>query len=656
MHGWKCKRLSGVTAGSVVNFFVALCALAAPAPSLAAVYYVATTGADGSPGTLAQPWRTLQHAADVMAPGDTVLARGGTYAESVSLERGGLPGARLRFAAYPNETVILDGGGTLYAGFTTDANQDISDITIDGFTIRNFANFGVVAWSTNDRFTLTNLDIHDNRATGIRLSNSEGTLVQNVTLRNNLGGFDCTPILPGAPSDPGCTNLHIADTQAIDNGTGNDTAVDAFAVEKGTDILVERAVATGGPGDGFDFKSDRTTLSRVIASGARNNIKLWGSGSTLVNALAYNATADANLVLAGGGSYTITNVTIANMTGYAYLATIGDGGAATPVNLHNAIFFNDNPVMGGTLVYFDAGVTLTSDNNLYFNPYRTDAVVCASFPPYSDDCFSDADINRQTAHLWIEAASRYADPLFVNAPAADFSLRAGSPAIDAGTAANAPSTDLDGRARPQGAGVDVGAYEYGAVPPITYAVTGQIRYYSSAAPVGAAAVQLSGPAPATALTDATGQFALSGLTGGAWQVEPRKLGDAGAGISALDAAYVLQAAVGLRTLTPEQQLACDVSGNGTLSAYDAALILRYKVGLIAALPVAELCASDWAFLPAPAAAANQQVTPPQITAGACQPGRIAYQPLAGQADNQDFFAVLFGDCTGNWQPGPIHMP
>lgn len=51
--------------------------------------------------------------------------------------------------------------------------------------------------------------------------------------------------------------------------------------------------------------------------------------------------------------------------------------------------------------------------------------------------------------------------LFVG-PAApwDLHLLPGSPAIDVGTEDGAPATDLDGIARPQGAGVDVGAYEW----------------------------------------------------------------------------------------------------------------------------------------------------------------------------------------------------
>jgi hypothetical protein len=74
--------------------------------------------------------------------------------------------------------------------------------------------------------------------------------------------------------------------------------------------------------------------------------------------------------------------------------------------------------------------------------------------------------------LWDNASGNYlscvagtgdisADPLFFDSGAGDFRLPLRSPCIDAGTGVGAPATDFCGVTRPQGAEVDIGAYELG---------------------------------------------------------------------------------------------------------------------------------------------------------------------------------------------------
>ena len=179
------------------------------------------------------------------------------------------------------------------------------------------------------------------------------------------------------------------------------------------------------------------------------------------------------------------------------------------------------------------------------------------------------------------------------------------------------------------------------------AVSGHIVYYSSGTPVSGVTVELQGSTPGSVQTDAAGLYTAAGLSAGTWTVQPQRQGGQGEGVSSLDAAYVLQSLVGMRSLNADQALACDVSGDGTLSAFDAALILQYKVGLISRLPVADKCHSDWAFVPMPQQTPNQQVVQPQPGNAICQPGSIQFTPLSGAASSQDFKAFLFGDCTGN---------
>lgn len=69
-----------------------------------------------------------------------------------------------------------------------------------------------------------------------------------------------------------------------------------------------------------------------------------------------------------------------------------------------------------------------------------------------------------------------ADPQFVNFKqdgSGDYHLKSTSPAIDRGLAQSAPATDLGGNRRPQGAAVDIGAYEFlsGSTPAPTPAPT-----------------------------------------------------------------------------------------------------------------------------------------------------------------------------------------
>ena len=179
-------------------------------------------------------------------------------------------------------------------------------------------------------------------------------------------------------------------------------------------------------------------------------------------------------------------------------------------------------------------------------------------------------------------------------------------------------------------------------------VGGRIRYRSSNAPVGGALVAMTGPqGTMMAASDEIGQFGFGEMAVGTWQLQPRKLGDSQGAVSALDAAFLLQAVAGSRQFDPIQRLTCDVTGNGQLSALDAARILQFAVGKLTRLPVAQPCGSDWAFIPEPANLPNQRLVQPQLGAS-CQPGSIVIDPLLGDAPQEDFIAALFGDCSGNW--------
>ena len=67
-------------------------------------------GDDSNDGSPAKPWRTFQHGARKLKPGDTLYLHGGVYHEKVSLTRSGTAEAPIVISAYPGELPILDGG------------------------------------------------------------------------------------------------------------------------------------------------------------------------------------------------------------------------------------------------------------------------------------------------------------------------------------------------------------------------------------------------------------------------------------------------------------------------------------------------------------------------------------------------------------------
>ena len=182
-------------------------------------------------------------------------------------------------------------------------------------------------------------------------------------------------------------------------------------------------------------------------------------------------------------------------------------------------------------------------------------------------------------------------------------------------------------------------------------VSGRVVYYATGAGVSGVEVELRGGAARRATTRGSGQFAFADVAAGDWLVEPAKRDDIGPGsISALDAAWVLQASAGLLPLDAERAVACDVTGNGSVTPLDAVRILQRTVGGLERFAAATACDSDFVFFPDAAPAAYQEPLAPSLALGACRRGALTYAPLVSAATSQSFRAALIGDCSGNWEP------
>src|SRR3712207_3216514 len=72
--------------------------------------HVATSGSDSADGTEDAPFRTINRAAAVAQPGDTVVVHGGEYREWVSPRQGGLSDRRrITYEPATGEHVVIKG-------------------------------------------------------------------------------------------------------------------------------------------------------------------------------------------------------------------------------------------------------------------------------------------------------------------------------------------------------------------------------------------------------------------------------------------------------------------------------------------------------------------------------------------------------------------
>jgi hypothetical protein len=188
--------------------------------------------------------------------------------------------------------------------------------------------------------------------------------------------------------------------------------------------------------------------------------------------------------------------------------------------------------------------------------------------------------------------------------------------------------------------------------PVRHRVRGRVQYYSSARGVPDVTVSLRGATQDVTQTSTSGAYEFADVAPGTWELAADKASDFGDAVSPLDAAFVLQTVANLRQLDASQRLACDVTGDGQLSALDATRILQLSVGRLTHLPVGDTCGSDWTFVPHPAAMGEQSVVYPRVAANGCDDGTIRLEELISEAPDQDFHAILFGDCTGNWDAAP----
>jgi uncharacterized protein YjdB len=205
----------------------------AAAGCAAACRYVAVNGNDGNAGTKTAPWRTIQHAADVMNPGDTVIVNDGVYtggANVVLITRSGTAAAWMVFRAANRWGAIIDGqNNSSTTGFEINGNY----IRVEGFEVRNTSRYAMETYggrediAGNHDVVLIQNHLHD---VGHICTGTTGGIVgvsaysDNLTIERNVI-HDIGRLGPG---EQGCVepnpNWQNHD-HGVYNGVGNNVVI-----------------------------------------------------------------------------------------------------------------------------------------------------------------------------------------------------------------------------------------------------------------------------------------------------------------------------------------------------------------------------------------------------------------------------------------------
>ena len=394
-----------------------------------ATLYVSTGGDDAANGSEATPWRTLQHAADQVQAGDTVVVRAGNYV-GFYMDRDGTADQRITFSAESGVN-ITERNATTPDGI----NLEGADyVTIEGFTVNNMPRTGIRS-VINHHVIIRNNRMDNNVKWGILTGHSDDILIEgNITSRSQ----DEHGIYFGNSGDRAIIRNNISwGNRANGIHMNGDLSNGGDGIH--SDCLVEGNVIYGnGVGGGSGINCDGVQNSII-----RNNLiyDTHASGISLYR------------IDGGGGSTNnqIVNNTVIVASDGRWALNIQSGSAGNTVR--NNILYTHHSFRGSIDISADSLAGFTSDYNVLMNRLTTDG-------GSSIQTLAQWQAGGRDLHSLVATPSQ----LFVN-PASDFHLLEASPAVDAGTSDFAPAVDLEGNARPAGAAVDIGAYERGGAAP-----------------------------------------------------------------------------------------------------------------------------------------------------------------------------------------------
>jgi parallel beta-helix repeat protein len=443
-----------------------------------ATYYVSGTGSNSNSGSSpTTPFRTLQKAANRTKPGDTVYIMNGNYKNTtagsviLNIDRSGAPGAYIRYKAYPGHTPVLQATKNWFAIKVDGASY----ILIEGLTLignnRNVTEAQALT-QTKDADGDGNLDVkpeYSGNGLGIyfKYQNyaqpSHHVIIRGNTVKEFGGG--------GIES-------YGADFLTIEDNIIEANSWYSIYDNSGISVYQNRDTQPGYRGYRFVIRRNQSTHNRNIMPCICNNFTEPTDGNGIIIDDSKNGQSDGRPPIDGipqdFGPYT-GKILVANNIVYDNWGRGIHVFESDNTNVINNTSFSNSygpTILQGEISVINSDNVRVYNNIMYPNPYRPALtngrynrpnpnrnVVFDYNLTFGGTGFFDANISDPVA---IRNNLVGFDPQFVGATynnGRDFRLQPSSPAIDKGTLFHLVKYDFAKALRPQGGGVDIGAYE-----------------------------------------------------------------------------------------------------------------------------------------------------------------------------------------------------
>lgn len=405
------------------------------------IRHVATNGSDANEGTSGQPWLTIQHAVENVAPGDVIEVHDGTYA-GARIETSGLPRAFITLRAATGANVVIDQPGP----------NNVHD-----------SNLEIESWDSAISFwVIEGLEVKDAPNWGIDLRGGAAEHAHHVVIRGNHVHHNGVSSIKTGIFTAFADHISIEDNESNNNGEHGvyvSNSGDHFRVtgnllhhNQRCGVHMNGDLSQGGDGQLSAGLVEGNTIWENGPQGCAG-INMDGVSRTLIrgNLLYDNHAGGITLYATDGASCSyniwIVHNTVIQASDGRWVVHVGAGGC-TGNRVYNNILVTRHGFRGA--FEFEDGVPVgwESDYNILANAFT------------DDDAASTMDLAEWQA-LGFDQHSTTASlaALFVDPAADDYRLVIGSPAIDAGVRLPIGGRDIDGSRYSNGAGPDVGSDE-----------------------------------------------------------------------------------------------------------------------------------------------------------------------------------------------------